>query len=95
VFLVSGNREVGLGREKIVEAALLDFCAGADVIHADGAVALFPDKLKSNLEQAFFGIAGSAHRRFVDGSVKLTFANGRSSFLANVYKTFCAFRISE
>ena len=34
VFLIGGNRQFGLGRKKIVEAALFDLGAVTDVLHA-------------------------------------------------------------
>jgi len=60
--LISGHGQIGLGLESVIEAALVHASLGADVIHADGTVAAFPDQLQRCLEELSFGFAFLFHK---------------------------------
>jgi lactam utilization protein B len=50
-LLERGDRQLGLGLEEIVEAALFDVGALADVVDGHGAVALLPHEVEGGLLQ--------------------------------------------
>ena len=63
--LESGNGEIGLGLESVIEATLVDARLGADVIDADSAIAALPDELDGGFEELLFGFAFLFHKGIV------------------------------
>jgi hypothetical protein len=45
----------------MVETALVDAGALADIINANGAITAIPDQVEGDLEQFFFGFTGLFH----------------------------------
>ncbi len=56
-----GHGKIGFRMEEVVETAFLDPCALADVIDADGAVAMLPNEVEGSGEQFFFRIGFLSH----------------------------------
>ena len=63
MLVIGGDDEVGFGGKEMVETALVDLGALANVIHADGTVAVVPHQVESDLEEAFLRLAGLFHRQ--------------------------------
>jgi hypothetical protein len=61
MFLIGRDNEVGLGFKKIIKTSLVDLGALADLVHADRAIAVLMDEIKSHGQKFFFGVTGSAH----------------------------------
>jgi hypothetical protein len=60
--LKGSHSQVRLGLESVIKTALVYASLGTDIVHADGAVAAFPDQLQSCLEELTFGFAFLFHK---------------------------------